>query len=170
MRAPREGANQMRAPNEGAKREEAAPAASDSAARTMKAAVASGVGVVLGWLLALAALVAGYLGWGWRGVVLALTVIAFWLLLQFSRSLRVLRAAGGRPAGQVPSAVMLHSRLARGMRLLDIVKLTHSLGVRVSDEPEVWAWRDAGGDELRVVVHRARVITWTLRRAAQAPS
>ena len=64
----------------------------------------------------LAALAAGYVGYGWPGVVLALTVVVFWLLLQFSRALRTLRNAASGPVGQVASAVMLHSRLKAGMR------------------------------------------------------
>jgi hypothetical protein len=56
---------------------------------------------VVGWGLAVLAVAAGWLGWGWRGVVLAVTVVVFWLLLQFSRTLRVLRAAGQRPVGTI---------------------------------------------------------------------
>ena len=121
---------------------------------------------LLGWGMVVAAVVVGYLGYGWRGVALAVTVTAFWLLLQFSRSLRVLRDAAGSPVGQVKSAVMLQSRLHRGMRLPDVLKLTRSLGRRVAEDPETWAWADAGGDEVRVVLHEGRVTTWELRRAA----
>jgi hypothetical protein len=39
----------------------------------------------LGVALAVAALGLGYTSYGWRGVVLAVTVVVFWLLLQFSR-------------------------------------------------------------------------------------
>jgi hypothetical protein len=65
----------------------------------------------LGWLLAVAAVAVGWLGYGWKGVVLAVTVVVFWLLLQFSRALRVMRAGRRRPVGTVPNAVMLHARL-----------------------------------------------------------
>ena len=65
----------------------------------------------IGWGLAALAIAAGYVGWGWRGVVLGVTVIVFWLLLQFSRSLRVLRNAADAPVGHVASAVMLHGKL-----------------------------------------------------------
>jgi hypothetical protein len=44
-------------------------------------------------------------------VVLAVTVVVFWLLLQFSRALRVMRRPPARPVGTVPNAVMLHARL-----------------------------------------------------------
>jgi hypothetical protein len=42
----------------------------------------------IGWVLAGLAFVAGWVGWGWRGLVLALTVVVFWMLLQFSRTMR----------------------------------------------------------------------------------
>lgn len=121
---------------------------------------------VLTWALLLAAVAAGYVSYGWRGVVLAVTVVVFWMLLQLSRSLRALRAAAGRPVGQVPSAVMLHARLHRGMRLVQILALTRSLGVRLSDEPETWCWRDEAGDEVRVELRDGRLAAWDLKRAA----
>ena len=121
---------------------------------------------VVGWALAAAALAAGWFGYGWPGVVLAATVIVFWLLLQFNRVLRAMQQAAGRPVGSVPSAVMLHARLREGMPLLEVLKLTRSLGVRVGDEPEAFRWQDAGGDAVRVELKRGRVGRWTLERAA----
>ena len=122
----------------------------------------------LGWALALLALALGIYAWGWRGGVLGFSVVVFWLLLQFSRSLRVLRGAAQRPLGWVPSVVMLHAKLAEGMALLDILRLTRSLGRRLGDgEPEVFAWRDDGGDELHVELRRGRLVRWTLHRAAE---
>lgn len=120
---------------------------------------------MFGWALAAAALVAGWFGYGWRGVVLAISVVVFWLLLQFSRTLRVLRNAARSPVGHVPNAVMLNARLARGMRLAEIIRLTGSLGIRERDEPETYCWRDAGGDEIEVVLVGARCERWELRRA-----
>ena len=70
----------------------------------------------IGWALAVLAIAVGYAGYGWRGVVLGVTVIVFVLLLQFSRTLRVLRGAAQSPVGHVPSAVMLNSKLQRGLR------------------------------------------------------
>ena len=119
----------------------------------------------LGWALAAMAVAVGWIGYGWRGVVLAVTVIVFWLLLQFSRALRVLRTAAGRPIGQVPNAVMLHARLHTGMRLPEVLKITRSLGRKVTDDPETWAWADAGGDEVRVELRDGRVSAWALQRA-----
>ena len=120
----------------------------------------------MGWLLAVASVAAGWVGYGWRGVALAVTVIVFWLLLQFSRSLRVLQQAARQPVGSVPNAVMLHSKLARGMTLPQVLKLTRSLGREVSAQPEIWAWADAGGDEVQVELQGGRVARWDLKRAA----
>jgi hypothetical protein len=120
----------------------------------------------VGWALAVLAVAAGYVGYGWPGVVLAITVVVFWLLLQFSRSLRVLRDASGRPVGSVDNAVMLQARVQPGMRLVDVLKLTKSLGTRVGDEPaEAFVWRDAAGDEVRIELRGGQVSGVTLTRA-----
>ena len=126
-------------------------------------------GAWLGWGLAVAAVAAGYVGYGWKGVALAVTVVMFWLLLQFSQSLRVLRIASARPVGLVPNAVMLNAHLQRGMRLPAVLKFTCSLGRRVADEPETWAWADEGGDEVEVQLADGRVTAWTLKRKAAEP-
>ena len=65
----------------------------------------------VGWGLALVGLVAGYMAYGWQGLVMALTMVVFWLLLQFSRSIRVMRMAARRPIGLIDNAVMLQSKL-----------------------------------------------------------
>jgi len=118
----------------------------------------------LGWTLAVLATAAGYWAYGWRGVVLAVTVVVFWLLLQFSRALRVMRSAAQAPVGTVPSAVMLHSKLSAGMRLMDIIKITHSLGRKLRDEPETFAWRDESGAEVDVEFVGGRCRQWRLTR------
>ena len=119
----------------------------------------------LGWALAALALAAGYLGYGWRGVLLAMTVIAFWLLLQFSRALRVMRLAAHAPVGHVPSAVMLHAQLHAGMQMMNVVKLTRSLGRKLRDAPETFAWRDESGAEVEVEFADGRCRSWRLTRA-----
>jgi len=124
---------------------------------------------VAAWSLAAAALVAGWLGYGWRGIVLALTVIVFWLLLQFSRSLRVLQRAGRAPVGHVGNAVMLQSKLRQGMPLMQVLQLTKSLGQKLAEVPETWGWTDAGGDQVRLVFEGGRLQSWTLERAAAQP-
>jgi hypothetical protein len=121
---------------------------------------------ILGWGLAVAAVAAGYVGYGWPGVALAVSMVVFWLLLQFSRALRVMRMAAGRPVGAIDNAVMLHARLKPGMRLLDILPLTRSLGQKVADEPETFVWTDAGGDRVRVELRGGRCTAYALERGA----
>jgi hypothetical protein len=123
---------------------------------------------VIGWALAAAALLAGWFSYGWRGVLLALSVVAFWLLLQASRTLRVLRNAAQSPLGHVDSAVMLNAKLSVGLRLAEVMTMTRSLGRKVSDEPEVFAWRDGGGDELEATFVNGRCAHWQLRRQGAA--
>ncbi|HYN60219.1 MAG TPA: hypothetical protein VET87_11785, partial [Rubrivivax sp.] len=114
---------------------------------------------------------AGYVGWGWPGVVLGITLVVFWLLLQFSRSLRVLKNAAGSPVGHVGSAVMLHSKLKTGMSLMQVLVLTRSLGTRLCEAPERWGWADPGGARVSLVFEGGKLSSWELTRdeAADAP-
>ena len=118
----------------------------------------------LGWGLAALALALGYWFFGWRGVALAVSGMVFWLLLQFSRSMRVMRTAAGAPIGSVPSAVMLHARLQVGMPLMKILLLTRSLGEKLADEPETYRWTDAAGVQVTVELAAGRCTGWRLQR------
>jgi hypothetical protein len=123
---------------------------------------------VAAWTLVGAALAAGWFSYGWQGVVLALSVIVFWLLLQFSRALRAMSKAGKAPAGRVASAVMLHSRLREGRTLVQVLALTGSLGERV-DPPqqgaeESWRWSDDGDVSVTVNLTGGRTRSWQLTR------
>jgi hypothetical protein len=126
----------------------------------------------IAWGLAVAAIAAGYIGWGWPGVVLGITVLVFWLLLQFSRSLRVLRQAASAPVGHVDSAVMLHSKLQVGMTLAQVLQITRSLGVKVEPPPaeadEAWRWRDGGGNGVTVALKNGRTLVARLERGHSA--
>ena len=117
-----------------------------------------------GWALAAAALFIGWRSYGWPGVALAVSVIVFWLLLQFSRSVRVMRGASESPVGHVDSAVMLNAKLREKQPMLEIVKLTKSLGQRVGDEPEVWRWTDDGGSSVEITFVNGRCTRWVLQR------
>lgn len=120
---------------------------------------------ILGWGLAVVAVVAGWYSYGWPGVLLAVSVTVFWLLLQFSRVLRVMRMAAGRPVGSIDSAVMLHAKLRTGLKLLQILPLTRSLGQKVADDPETFVWTDGGGDRVRVELRDGRCTAFALERA-----
>ena len=122
----------------------------------------------LGWALAVLAVALGYFFYGWRGVVVAGSGMVFWLLLQFSRAMRVMRTAALAPVGTVPNAVMLNARLSNRMRLMDVLLLTRSLGEKLADQPETYRWFDGGGDAVRVVLQHGRCSEWTLERAASA--
>lgn len=122
----------------------------------------------VGWALAIAAIAIGYAVYGWQGAVLGLTVAVFWLLLQFSRAVRVLKMAGQAPVGHVDSAVMLHSRLKPGMTMMQIIVLTRSLGERIGDRPEVWRWSD-GGAAVVVTMGSVGIAQWRLERLSDAP-
>ena len=121
---------------------------------------------ILGWALAAAALAAGWRGYGWSGIAPALSVIVFWLLMQFNRSLKVMRNAASAPVGHIDSAVMLNSKLSAGLPMLRVVTLTRSLGRRVTEEPETWAWVDASGSNVTIVFDKGRCQRWTLNRPA----
>lgn len=123
---------------------------------------------IVGWGLAFVALVAGWLNYGWQGVVLVASVIVFWLLLQFSRALRAMKNAGSAPKGEVGSAVMLNAKLKPGMTLMQVIMLTRSLGERVSETPETWAWRDAGDSRVTLVFEGGKLRHWQLTRPAPA--
>ena len=116
--------------------------------------------------LALAALVLGGLLLGWQGAIFATTGIIFWLLLQMSRLMRVMKQAGSAPMGSVGNAIMLNSKLQAGMKLVDLIGLTGSLGIKQA--PETYVWRDPGGDTVEVVLRKGKLAEWRLVRAAGA--
>lgn len=125
--------------------------------------------VQLGWLIAAAALAVGWWSYGWPGIVLAVSVIAFWLLLQFSRAMRVLRQAAGAPVGSVPSAVMFNATLCKGLPLADVIRLAGSLGRKLKDDPETFAWADAADVRVEVEFAAGRCSAWRLERPGAVP-
>ncbi len=101
------------------------------------------------------ALVAGtalaYRSYGWQGVAGAISIVTFWVLLNFNRTMAVLKRATNRPIGYVDSAVMLNAKLKSGMTLLHVVAMTKSLGALQTAkdaQPEIFRWTD--GSESRV--------------------
>ena len=118
--------------------------------------------------LALAALILGGLLLGWQGAIFATTGIVFWLLLQISRLMRVMKTAGAAPLGSLGNAVMFSTQLHTGMKLVDLIGLAGSLGVKQA--PETFVWRDGGGDAVEVVLRKGRLAEWRLIRAGDAPA
>ena len=125
---------------------------------------------IIGWALAALGIAAGYVGWGWCGVVLGFTVMVFWLLLQFTRALRAMRTAGGAPVGRVASAVLRQAKLKPRLRLMDVIQLTQSLGEKLADEapgqPETFRWTDDSGASVTLRLKGGRVVDWDFSRPA----
>lgn len=118
----------------------------------------------IGWALAAAALVIGWRLYGWQGALMAVTVVVFWLLLQFSRVMRVMRQAGAAPLGQVASAVMFQARLSRGMTMLQVVPAAGSLGRKLPDAADAWRWSDASGAHVDCAFEGGKLQQWQLVR------
>jgi hypothetical protein len=107
--------------------------------------------------------------WGWRGALLALSAIVFWVLAQLTRSMRLMRRAAQRRVAHVDSAVMLHARLRRGLQMLEVIRLAGSLGRRIDPgSDDLWAWSDDGGAEVTVTFRNGRCQRWELRRLQES--
>ncbi|OWQ86216.1 hypothetical protein CDN99_20485 [Roseateles aquatilis] len=122
---------------------------------------------LVGILLAIAAIVAGGAFFGWKGAILGLSCVVFYLLLQFTQLMKVMRTANDAPMGHVSSALMLQSRLHPGMKLIELIKLCRSLGVKSGEN--TYRWTDAGGDAVDIVMERGVVASWQLVRAPGSP-
>jgi hypothetical protein len=124
---------------------------------------------VIGWVLAAIAVALAWRSYGWQGVAFAVSVVVFWLVLQFNRTLRVMKNASSSPVGRVGSAVTLHSKLNKGMTLIQIIPLTKSLGLKMSDAPETWQWVDEGDSSVTLVFDKGRLQSWALYRPEPPP-
>jgi hypothetical protein len=122
---------------------------------------------IVGWGLAFVAVIGGWQAYGWQGVVMAVSVIVFWLLLQFSRVLRAMKNAAKAPKGQVGTAVMLNAKLRQGMTMLQVISITKSLGERIQETPETWAWKDEGDNRVALVFEAGKLLSWELVRPVQ---
>lgn len=118
----------------------------------------------IGWGLAALLLAAAWQSYGARGVLAAVTAVVFWLLLQFNRSVRVMKDAAQAPVGHVDSAVMLNAKLRPGMTLLQVVTLTKSLGRKLDGSGDAWAWEDASGSRVELHLRAGKLQRFTLTR------
>jgi hypothetical protein len=91
---------------------------------TARVANIAAMNPIIGWSLATILVVVAWYSYGWQGVLLSVSVVVFWLLLQFSRAMRAMRQAGQAPVGHVDSAVMLNAKLQPGMTMLQVIGLT----------------------------------------------
>lgn len=120
----------------------------------------------IGWALAALFIAIAWQQYGWQGLLFAFSVVVFWLLLQLSRTLRVMRAAAQRPVGHVDSAVMLNASLKPGMTMLQVVALTRSLGRKLGEGEDDWVWADEGGSRVTLHFTNGKLVRFELDRPA----
>ena len=118
----------------------------------------------LGWLLAAVFAFAAWRAYDLAGLAFAASAIVFWLLLQFNRTVRVMKNAADTPVGHVASAVMFHAGLAAGMTMLQVVTKTKSLGKKIAASDDDWRWSDDGGTSVVLHFERGRLVRWTIER------
>ena len=110
---------------------------------------------------------------GWWGFSLVSSGIIFWLLQHVTRLMKTMESAAERPMGSLDNAVMFHSQLHRGQRLLKVIGLAASLGQRIPSEDkstDIFEWRDAGGDSVQCHFLEGRLQQWSLSRANANPA
>ena len=113
-----------------------------------------------------------YRAYGWVGVAGAVTGIIMWMLLHFTRMMKVMSNAAKRPMGYVGSAVMLNAKLKPGATLLHVVAMTKSLGELMSEkdqQPELFRWTDGGKSHVTCEFNGGKLVKWVLVRPATEP-
>ena len=109
---------------------------------------------------------------GWPGVALAAGAIVMWMLLHFTRMMKVLQRASNRPVGWVDSAVMLNAKLRPGVNMLHVVAMTRALGEQLSpkdEQPEVFRWTDGSASHVTCTFDNGKLAKWELVRPQPAP-
>jgi hypothetical protein len=110
-------------------------------------------------------------GYGWAGVTLAVGGIVMWMLLHFTRMMKVLQRASNRPVGYCDSAVMLNAKLRPGVNLLHVMAMTRALGEQLSpkeQQPEVYRWTDGTQSHVTCEFRNGQLVKWELTRPATA--
>jgi hypothetical protein len=108
-----------------------------------------------------------YRSFGWAGVGLAAAGIVMWMLLHFTRMMKVLQRASNRPVGYCDSAVMLNAKLRPGVNLLHVTALTRALGDLVSAkdaQPEIYRWTDGSQSRVTCEFVQGKLVKWELFR------
>ena len=109
--------------------------------------------------------------YGWQGMALVIGGIVMWMLLHFTRMMKVLQRAAQRPVGYCDSAVMLNAKLRPGVNLLHVLALTRAVGEQVSpkeQQPEIYRWTDSTASSVTCEFARGRLVKWELLRPAAA--
>ena len=126
------------------------------------------------WLLPLGSLILvmlAYRSYGWTGVAGVVGALVMWMLVDFTRMMKILRLAAKRPIGFVDSAVMFNARLRKGESLVRVISRTYSLGQAQTPEgqdPETFRWTDASGSYVDCTFVAGKLAAWVLTRPASA--
>ena len=109
--------------------------------------------------------------WGGAAVATVTGALLIWLLLHYTRLMKVMQRAAQRPMGTVDSAVMLNAKLSKGMGLLHIIGLTRSLGQPAAEPTrasgsvvETFVWTDASNASVTVELRQGKAQRWELTR------
>jgi len=122
-------------------------------------------------ILGVVVVAVAYQGFGWAGVALAGGGIVMWMLLHFTRMMRVLQRASSRPVGFVDSAVMLNAKLRPGVNLLHVIAMTRALGEQLGpkdQQPEVYRWTDGSSSCVTCEFAHGKLVKWALFRPQHA--
>ena len=112
-----------------------------------------------------------YRAYGWPGVALAASGIVMWMLLHFTRMMKVLQRASNRPVGYCDSAVMLNAKLRPGVNLQHVIAMTRALGEQLSpkeQQPEIYRWTDGTASTVTCEFARGKLVKWELFRPQEA--
>lgn len=123
-------------------------------------------------ILGVAVVAIAWRAYGWPGVALAVGGIVMWMLLHFTRMMKVLQRAANRPVGWCDSAVMLNAKLRPGVNLLHVVAMTRALGEQLSpkdEQPEVYRWTDGSASHVTCEFAQGKLAKWTLFRPPAPP-
>ena len=122
-------------------------------------------------ILGVVLVAAAYRGYGWPGVALVAGGLVMWMLLHFTRMMKVLQNASRRPIGYCDSAVMLNAKLKPNVNLLHVMALTRAIGEQLSpkgEQPEIFRWTDTTESHVTCEFQGGRLKQWTLYRPPQA--
>jgi hypothetical protein len=123
-------------------------------------------------VLGIVVVAVGWRSYGWQGVAVAVGGIVMWMLLHFTRMMKVLQRAAQRPVGYCDSAVMLNAKLRPGVNLLHVLAMTRAVGEQISpkeQQPEIFRWTDNSASSVTCEFARGRLVKWELLRPAAAP-
>jgi hypothetical protein len=95
-----------------------------------------------------------------------------WMLLHFTRLMKVLQRASNRPIGYCDSAVMLNAKLRPGVSLMHVIAMTRALGEQLSEkgvQPEIYRWTDGSASQVNCEFAKGKLVKWDLFRP-EAPA